>query len=530
MNATAQALVLPFITQVTRAVSLSENVKVLGGIPFAEDGTYLEWLSILGFTIGCYYVIYTFYALCFHPLRKYPGPWHLAVSNIPNRWSTISGNSSYWLYDLHEKYGPIVRVAPNEISYSDPQAWQDIYGPQPNQRLGMPKDPKFFSSFEDKKTAASIITSQPKDYMRMRHIYSYGFSKQVMLAKEEMIQGIIDRAMEALRQTKQQPQDIVQIFRATDFSIVTEIVFGKAYHIFDRPTYQPWFKSLMGWIRSTAVITATTDYPLGKLAAWLLTPRSVLKQRNVYLKYVNGEIEERIGESNAGRKDVVQLMFETTDQPKLAESDIRANLPFMVIAASETTTTLMSGMIAHLLNSPDALSQLTAEVRGRFRSPSDITIATVNNLPFLNACVNEALRVYPAAPTQLPRVVPGEGATVCNRWVPGGTKVYVAPYATFRSAENFYQPDAFLPQRWLPENGESFDVDKKNAWRPFGLGAHECPGQVITNLITRLIMCKLLLSFDLELCADSQDWLSRQPVWIVWDKPELLIKARPAAA
>ncbi|PYI13023.1 hypothetical protein BO99DRAFT_348449, partial [Aspergillus violaceofuscus CBS 115571] len=84
------------------------------------------------------------------------------------------------------------------------------------------------------------------------------------------------------------------------------------------------------------------------------------------------------------------------------------------------------------------------EVRGRFYSPSNITITTVNNLPFLNTCINKALRVYPAAPTQLPRIVPGEGVTVCNCWMPGGTKVYIALYTTFCSAENFYQPDAFL--------------------------------------------------------------------------------------
>jgi cytochrome P450 len=418
------------------------------------------------------------YSVYFHPLRKYPGPWYLTISSIPNRWSTISGNSSYWLFNLHDRYGPIVRVAPNEVSYSDPQAWLDIYGPQPDERLGMPKDPKFFSSFEDKHTAASIITSQPKDYMRMRHIYSYGFSKKVMLAKEPIIQGVIDRAMESLRETQHSPKDIVETLRATDFSIVTEIVFGKPFHIFDKETYQPWARSLMGWIRSTAVVTATTDYPLGKLAARFLTPCSVRKQRDIYLKYVTEEINDRLNQKNSGRMDVVQLIFDMSDHASIAESDVKANLPFMVIAASETTTTLMSGLVAHLLNSHEALGQLTAEVRSQFTHASDITIAAVSNLPFLNACVKEVLRVYPAAPTQLPRIVPGDGAVICGKWVPGGTKVYVAPYATFRSRENFYQPDVFLPERWLPGKADSFEADKNNAWRPFGLGAHECPGQV----------------------------------------------------
>ncbi|KAJ6024765.1 hypothetical protein N7540_005562 [Penicillium herquei] len=511
-----------------RKFTFLERVTPEDGRQYLENPPYAEAFGLIGFTLLLYFVFNATYCAFFHPLSKHPGPWHLAISNIPNRWSTISGNSSYWLFNLHNRYGPVVRVAPNEISYSDPQAWLDIYGPQPDQRLGMPKDPKFFSSFEDKKTAASIITSHTKDYTRMRHVYSYGFSKKVLLAKEAQIQGIIDRAMQSLREEPESPKNLVDTMRATDFSIVTEIVFGKSYYIFDKPIYQPWAKSLMGWIRSTAVTTATTDYPLGKLAAILMTPRKVRKDRNLYLKYVTEEINERLTESNLGRNDVVQLMFDMSDQPSLAESDVKANLPFMVIAASETTTTLMSGMMAHLLNSPETLSRLTTEVRSRFTQVSDITIASINNLPFLDACVKEVLRVYPAAPTHLPRIVPGEGAVVCGKWVPGGTKVYVAPYATFRSHENFHQADAFHPERWLPSKNKDFDVDRKDAWRPFGLGAHECPGQVITNVITRLVICKLLLNFDLELAADSQNWLKEQPVWIVWDKPALRVVCKPA--
>lgn len=70
-------------------------------------------------------VIYTF---TLHPLAKFPGPWWLAVSRIPYWAVAISGEQHRFMKGLHETYGPVLRFSPNELSYTDPQAWKDICG------------------------------------------------------------------------------------------------------------------------------------------------------------------------------------------------------------------------------------------------------------------------------------------------------------------------------------------------------------------------------------------------------------------
>ncbi|KAM3420752.1 hypothetical protein BST61_g4000 [Cercospora zeina] len=67
------------------------------------------------------------YNLFFHPLRKYPGPVACRASTLPAIRQTVRGNYLYWLNELHLQYGEVVRVTPNELSFTGPNAYRDIY-------------------------------------------------------------------------------------------------------------------------------------------------------------------------------------------------------------------------------------------------------------------------------------------------------------------------------------------------------------------------------------------------------------------
>lgn len=56
------------------------------------------------------------------PLRRYPGPWLASVSRLWKVMSTASTNTHWQHVALHEKYGRVVRIAPNEVSLSSPEA------------------------------------------------------------------------------------------------------------------------------------------------------------------------------------------------------------------------------------------------------------------------------------------------------------------------------------------------------------------------------------------------------------------------
>lgn len=68
------------------------------------------------------------YNLFFHPLAKFPGPRLNAISDVPGIYILVKGRFALEVKKLHDKYGSVVRVSPNELSFNSVQAWEDIYG------------------------------------------------------------------------------------------------------------------------------------------------------------------------------------------------------------------------------------------------------------------------------------------------------------------------------------------------------------------------------------------------------------------
>lgn len=90
------------------------------------------------------------------------------------------------------------------------------------------------------------------------------------------------------------------------------------------------------------------------------------------------------------------------------------------VAGSETTATLLCGLTNHLLRNPDIFERLKAEIRGAIKSEEDLVIANLINLPWMNACIEEGLRIFPPVPIGLLRTVPEGGSDIDGHMVPGG--------------------------------------------------------------------------------------------------------------
>lgn len=122
-------------------------------------------------------------------------------------------------------------------------------------------------------------------------------------------------------------------------------------------------------------------------------------------------------------------------------------------------------------------------------------------LKYTNAVLLETLKIFPAAPGSLPRIVPQPGAFIAGRWVPGSVRnqplpnvyllkdelthceqaiVGVHQYSANHSSSNFHRADEFLPERWLSSDtseAEEFQNDDKAAAQPFSYGHRICLGQ-----------------------------------------------------
>lgn len=204
------------------------------------------------------------------------------------------------------------------------------------------------------------------------------------------------------------------------------------------------------------------------------------------------------------------------------------------VAGSETTASLLSGMLMWLMRTPHAYKRLTAEIRGRFPAASDMKFLDLQECRYMNACIDEALRVFPPVPTGLTRTVPSGGDSVAGEFLPGGTTVSVHAWSAAHSPRNFSRPDEYVPERWLDdENGGRYAGENRDASQAFSLGPRGCIGKHLSYLELRLILANLLWHFDVrraDLDADGggfdvwdpQGSLKHVRAFNTWNKPPLM--------
>lgn len=139
----------------------------------------------------------------------------------------------------------------------------------------------------------------------------------------------------------------------------------------------------------------------------------------------------------------------------------------------------MSGLMWLTHANPSTLQTLQKEIRSSFSSDSDINILKVDQLPYLQAVIQETLRMYHPVPIAMTRRTPPSGVSICGEWIPGDVIVGVPHRTISLSPTNFMDPTRFVPERHLPKGvrPEIFDGDKKGALQPFLVGPRACLGK-----------------------------------------------------
>lgn len=139
--------------------------------------------------------------------------------------------------------------------------------------------------------------------------------------------------------------------------------------------------------------------------------------------------------------------------------------------------TMMAGTMYMLCKHPAALRKLTESIRAEFSSPSEITLVKLQHQEYLNAVINEGLRLYPPAPDSLFRRTKAQSAVVAGHYIPPNTSVCINLLAAHRHPLNFHRPDELIPERWLKPCPPEFEKDDRGAVKPFSVGPRDCLGK-----------------------------------------------------
>lgn len=215
------------------------------------------------------------------------------------------------------------------------------------------------------------------------------------------------------------------------------------------------------------------------------------------------------GSSEKTRKDVFHYLLQSRDPVTgkgFSREELQADSGLLIAAGSDGIALTISAAVFYLLRNLTVLARLTDEIRSAFQDVSEIRNPRLSSLTYLQACIDETLRISPALPSMMPREVLAGGIDIDGHHIPRGTTVGVPAYAIHHNEMYYPLSWEFRPERWMLPEKTSGTPDSETAARrafcPFSAGPMNCAGKNMAYLALKLALATLLYQYDIRAAGE----------------------------
>lgn len=459
------------------------------------------------------------------------------------------GARSTYLAKLHQQH-PVIRIGPNALSYGDLRAIKDIYG----HNTGCTKDGSYVITSGSHYHLADVVDKH--DHARKRKLLSSAYAiknlegwEHKVADKTVKLNKHLDEKCTAPLQPRQnpKPEDVNVDYRAwTNFFTLDAIAdIGLSHKLgfldrgndrvigrrLDGTTYECDFRPAL---YQTARKQSLLIWPykwysfINKFSNLIPFYRNMSKLAREWEGIPLQLAHERLERYRAGEKldDFFQaLMEDKNGQPNNLEwGEIVAEVSIMMNAGSATTAIAMTNVLFQLLKNPKEMEKVVEEIDHALEDDEEedangvIAYDKVKHLPYLRACLDESLRLFPPTPHGLPRETPVGGVNILGDYIPGGVSVAMSAYVAHRNEVMFPEADKFIPERWLGEAGKLLQP----YFLSFSAGARGCIGRNISYLEQTVVLASVLRRYQFAL--SSPDWQLERLETMNWILGEMPVK------
>ncbi|KAJ7086454.1 cytochrome P450 [Mycena belliarum] len=464
-----------------------------------------------------------------HSLAKYPGPLACKISKLWLLRVASQGKLHLYVKSLHDKYGPIVRVGPNELSIADISFLPSVLGAN-----GMPKGPLWdgrtigASSNNFKPAEGVLINARDlKRHAAARKAWNTAFVPAAIKGYEALLVGRVAQLIDVLKEQKGRTIDVSRWFSFFSFDFMGDLAFGGGFELMREGDKDRLWITLE---RGLAFPSLVQHIPWCTM--FLRHTPMVGRDMRALAKFAAEQAQRRLQEGS-----VHNDLFYFLTEHKRAKGELYpfplavANSVVAIIAGADTTATVLSNAFFNLLSHPQSYKLLQAEVDEFFprgpgtKEPTDASL--LSNMPYLNAVIKETLRLQPPVPTSLQRApTVGGGSKVLGDGfvISEGTAVLFPPYTIQRDPRYFSpDPDSFIPERWLAAEDDPLSTLNQDAFIPFSAGPANCIGRNLAMIEMRMVIAHVMRAFDLsfEDGYDRRRWESDLRDYFVLHKGRL---------
>lgn len=419
------------------------------------------------------------------------------------------------LLDLHNTYGPIVRVGPNEVSFSDFRVYRQIY----NQDTSL-KEESFYKAatllgydnisnfrYVNEKCMLLKCSQCMSDRNKSMHsarrkLMSRPFSQRSINENEPLITELVERMIDRiLANAKESPTGTANILLAAklfSFEVLCRTAFNKDI---SSPSPEAAVKFLHAMEDSPTMLITSSILPF--LRSWGLgkyLPGSIghaFRQYKLFEQYTRQLYRdfESGSKGDSTERFIGTPLLRNEDSylgRKLSENEAVEESMSLAFAGSGTTSVTIIYLLYELSRPQNRLVLQT--LREELRAAGTM-LADIKDLPFLNAVIKETMRLHPTIISTLPRTLTSP-LLAYDTVLPAGTTVGMQNYVHHRDPSVYVEPDAFRPERWI---GQSQSSDMEKAFTPYSLGPRNCIGQNLANAELLLVTSHVARRLDLRL-------------------------------
>nr|BED42936.1 cytochrome P450 monooxygenase [Trametes versicolor] len=439
----------------------------------------------------------------YHPLARYPGPFVYRLTKFYIARVGFGGHQYLHVKSLHDRYGDIVRIGPNELSLRDPSLLNPIYGTS-----GLPHGPLFVGRLLTSTNLPLVGIMDTEEHLERRKPWARAFTPAALKEYQPMVAARARQLVEALGKQAGEV-DIAKWVNYFSYDAMSDMAFGggsellrdgdvnNVWHILDHSFPAATFTSQVPW-----------------LGPYLGRVPSIAAAQAQLMAYCHKLTLSRI-ERGSDHKDIFHYLSEE-DRPSNPQPPLSRLIDdgvLAIVAGADTTSSALTSILYCLLTHPDACQKLQAEIDQFYppgEDPSDVKRHL--DMHYLTAVINEGMRVWPPVPSGVQRLVPHNsgGVTFGSTFLPAGTAVSLHTYSIFHDPRNFSpRPSDFWPERWLLAAGRISRADaglaadapfahNDAAFTPFSHGPMNCVGKNLAMQEMRVVLCGVLQKYELR--------------------------------
>ncbi|KEF63430.1 uncharacterized protein A1O9_01408 [Exophiala aquamarina CBS 119918] len=479
------------------------NPRILLGLPLPAAGMALIMLCV------CYVVYYSY----LHPLSKYPGPFWAKLTNFWKVYQYWSRGFHHRMLEMHEKYGPVVRIGPNDVSFSNKEAIGPIY--KSGGRL-MPKA-QFYDAFTAFEPNLFGTRNENHHSLRRRQL-AHGFSVASLKQMEATFDIHITNLVERVRQAAETglPLDLKSAFAFYGYDVTGQLAFDTEFSTQSRhdPTELPPLNDhfLLGNVYGSV---ANLLPQIKICTSWIPWVRSLQQSRKKLAQTASDCVRHAIAnhKKDGPARTLLTSLIDAKDPETgatLSVSEINSEAFGFLVAGSHTTGSSLTLLFYHLLSNPGVMATVVKEMNDNLISLDSGSVHEFSGLeaklPYTMACLRESFRISPISAHLIPRCVnAAAGLQIGAELIPKGTNCTIVNHVLHHNADIWGSDhNDFEPGRFFPDSSR-YDPGNASLLLHFGIGHRQCIGRNIALLSIWKILTTLLMNYKFDIIEKEEE-------------------------